>query len=109
MQLLMQFYQTPYYIQAALADDGFTTMADIAMRWPSPAKAREDSAKDYKFEDGTAGYTKTTSLRTAIRVQQLVEAASLKKESAMKQVVEDKTWDAQATLPQGQRTAMEAQ
>jgi hypothetical protein len=105
----MQFYQIPYYIQAALADEGFLTMADIAMRWPSPSKVREEAPKDYKFEDGSAGYTKASSLRTAIRLQQLVEAATLKKDNAMKQVVEDKTWDAQATLPQGQRTAMEAQ
>ena len=107
VRMLMTFYQIPYYIQAGLAADGFVTMADIAMRWPSREKIASDAADDYKFKDNEAGYTKTSSLRTSIRIAQLVQAATAKAENQTKQITEDKSWDAQATLPSGQRTAME--
>ena len=104
---LMIFYEIPWRIQSELAGDGFTTMADMSLRWPDQQSARGDSPKDYKFEEGSNNYSKIESTKTAIRVQQLHKAAGLRAQEADDMIQSTDTWEAQASLPTGQRAAME--
>ena len=105
---LMIFYEIPWRIQSELANEGFVTMADIALRWTDEAAVRAESPVDYKFEDGTNGYAKIEATKTAIRVQQLYRAAGNRSQEADDMIQSTDTWEAQATLPTGQRSTMEA-
>eukprot|EP00971_Amphidinium_carterae_P176697 3503486-Amphidinium_carterae.1 len=66
----------PYHCQAAFAQGGFRTIADLADRWPSKAEARQSSPKDLGFQDGQNGHTATSSLLASIRMGQAVDQAA---------------------------------
>eukprot|EP00971_Amphidinium_carterae_P253751 5037472-Amphidinium_carterae.1 len=65
----------PYHCQAAFAQGGLKTVADLADRWPSKADARDSAAKDLGFRDGENGHTALTSLLISVRIGQAVEQA----------------------------------
>ena len=61
-----------------MAEDGYVTMEDLACRWVSAEKAREEGPKDLKFRDGENGFDKSTSDFSAMRLYQAVlQARSL--------------------------------
>ena len=76
VQVLFVSKQIPWVIQAQMAKDGYTTMEDLACRWTSPEKAREDCAKDLKFKDGENGFDAPTSNFSAMRLYQAVLQAN---------------------------------
>ena len=76
VQVLFVSKQIPWFIQAQMAKDGYTTMEDLACRWTSPEKAREDCAKDLKFKDGENGFDAPTSNFSAMRLYQAVLQAN---------------------------------
>ena len=59
VQVLFVSKQIPWIIQAQMAEDGYVTMEDLACRWVSAEKAREDGPKDLKFRDGENGFDKS--------------------------------------------------
>ena len=93
---------------AGLADDGYVSMSDLADRWVTKAEARANSATDYGFTDGANAYDAKSSLRTAIRLAQSVEAATVSRTNSVKQQMTEDTPDAKACLLPGQRATMEA-
>ena len=46
VQVLFVSKQIPWIIQAKMAEDGYVTMEDLACRWVSAEKAREEGPKD---------------------------------------------------------------
>ena len=78
VQVLFVSKQIPWIIQAQMAEDGYVTMEDLACRWVSAEKAREDGPKDLKFRDGENGFDKSNSDFSAMRLYQaVVQARSL--------------------------------
>ena len=78
VQVLFVSKQIPWIIQAQMAEDGYVTMEDLACRWVSAEKAREEGPKDLKFRDGENGFDKSTSDFSAMRLYQaVVQARSL--------------------------------
>ena len=45
-----------------MAEDGYVTMEDLACRWISAEKAREEGPKDLKFRDGENGFDKSKAV-----------------------------------------------
>jgi hypothetical protein len=74
---LMDLKGLPYFVQAALADSGYTTLEDLADRWDTPQDARTKGPKALGFEDGNNNYTKETEEFTAMKLYQVVKAAKL--------------------------------
>jgi hypothetical protein len=99
--------QVPYYIQAELAKDGYTSMADLADRWTNKEKVRELAPADYDFKSDSDGFDGKTSLRSAIRLAQAVEHAQSTCFGIQQQLALGSTSDASVTLLQGQRTTLE--
>ena len=64
VQVLFVSKQIPWIIQAQMAEDGYVTMEDLACRWVSAEKAREDGPKDLKFRDGENGFDKLVAFFT---------------------------------------------
>ena len=61
-----------------MAEDGYVTMEDLACRWVSAEKAREEGPKDLQFRDGENGFDKSNSDFSAMRLYQaVVQARSL--------------------------------
>ena len=78
VQVLFVSKQIPWIIQAQMAEDGYVTMEDLACRWVSAQKAREEGPKDLKFKDGENGFDKAISDFFAMRLYQAVlQARSL--------------------------------
>ena len=78
VQVLFVSKQIPWIIQAQMAEDGYVTMEDLACRWVSAEKAREEGPKDLKFRDGENGFDKSNSDFSAMRLYQaVVQARSL--------------------------------
>ena len=78
VQVLFVSKQIPWIIQAQMAEDGYVTMEDLACRWVSAEKAREEGPKDLKFRDGENGFDKAISDFSAMRLYQAVlQARSL--------------------------------
>ena len=78
VQVLFVSKQIPWVIQAQMAEDGYVTMEDLACRWVSAEKAREEGPKDLKFRDGENGFDKAISDFSAMRLYQAVlQARSL--------------------------------
>ena len=78
VQVLFVSKQIPWIIQAQMAEDGYVTMEDLACRWISAEKAREEGPKDLKFRDGENGFDKSNSDFSAMRLYQaVVQARSL--------------------------------
>ena len=68
VQVLFVSKQIPWIIQAQMAEDGYVTMEDLACRWVSAEKAREEGPKDLKFRDGENGFDKSNSDFSAMPV-----------------------------------------
>ena len=98
----------PYFIQAAIANDGYTTLRDLADRWTTKESCRTDSAKDYGFRDGENGYIAASTLRASIRLAQAVGQAKNTCENLDKHLGLDKSSDASIVLVAGQRSQLEA-
>ncbi|CAE7700384.1 CML13 [Symbiodinium sp. KB8] len=62
--------QIPYSVQAALAQEGYVTLEDIADRWDDPAAARTNRPRTLGFESGTNGFTEQSSAFTGMRLFQ---------------------------------------
>ena len=78
VQVLFVSKQIPWIIQAKMAEDGYVTMEDLACRWVSAEKAREEGPKDLQFRDGENGFDKSNSDFSAMRLYQaVVQARSL--------------------------------
>ena len=78
VQVLFVSKQIPWIIQAQMAEDGYVTMEDLACRWVSAEKGREEGPKDLKFRDGENGFDKAISDFSATRLYQAVlQARSL--------------------------------
>ena len=77
VQVLFVSKQIPWIIQAQMAEDGYVTMEDLACRWVSAEKSREDGPKDLKFRDGENGFDKSTSDFSAMRLYQAVLQARM--------------------------------
>lgn len=105
-RVVMNSFNVPYYVQAQMADEGYRTISDLACRWDSPKDAKAEAPEDYKFQDGTAGYTKSTSLRTAIRLMQAVEEAAQRKKDSR---ADPSTPDAKVLISPGLRPQMVAE
>ena len=69
-------YGVPYFIQKAMADDGYTTLQDLADRWDTPEKAREQAPEALQFKDTQNHYSKSESDFVAMRMMQAVRRAS---------------------------------
>ena len=67
--------QIPYSVQAALAQEGYVTLEDIADRWDDPAAARTNGPRALGFESGANGFTDQSSAFTAMRLFQAIKAA----------------------------------
>ena len=98
----------PYFIQAAIATDGYTTLRDLADRWVTKESCRTDSARDYGFRDGDNGYNTASSLRASIRLAQAAGQAKVTCENLDKHLGLDKGSDASVTLVAGQRSQLES-
>ena len=72
VQVLFVSKQIPWIIQAKMAEDGYVTMEDLACRWVSAEKAREEGPKDLQFRDGENGFDKSNSDFSAMRLYQAV-------------------------------------
>ena len=107
--ILLNAHRVPYSVQAAMAKEGYTTIADIADRWLTKAACRSDSPKDYNFNAGENGFDEKTSLRTAIRLSQAVEAAQGRTLQVNKQMASDTVPDSQVHIVPGQRAQLELQ
>ncbi|CAE7439728.1 MKK3, partial [Symbiodinium microadriaticum] len=60
---------------AALAQEGYVTLEDIADRWDDPAAARTHGPRTLGFESGANGFTEQSSAFTAMRLFQAIKAA----------------------------------
>ena len=75
VQVLFVSKQIPWIIQSQMAEDGYVTMEDLACRWVSAEKAREEGPKD---SNGENGFDKSNSDFSAMRLYQaVVQARSL--------------------------------
>jgi len=75
VKVLLISYKVPWFIQGALAADGYTSMDDLADRWTSKEHCREHAATDYAFADSQNGFDARTSLRASIKLAQATEDA----------------------------------
>ena len=97
---VLNSFNVPYYVQYQLGAEGYKSVSDLACRWASPGDVRTEAPDDYKFKDGTEAFTKSTSLRTAIRLMQAVEEAIQRKKDARSDPL---TPDAKVTINPGLR------
>jgi hypothetical protein len=84
LQLCLNMYSVPYSVQANLAKEHYTTVADLACRWDTPEKARELGPKELGFEEDSNGFTKSTSRHTAMRLFQAVNDAKVRYDKNIK-------------------------
>eukprot|EP00435_Cladocopium_sp_Y103_P021864 s134_g5.t1 len=49
VQTIFQAKEIPYFVMAQMAQDGYTSVEDLADRWPTITEARQDSARDLTF------------------------------------------------------------
>ena len=69
-------HSVPWFVIAAMAKEGYRTLADLADRYQDVATTRTQAPKEYRFEDGQNGFTEGTSTLAAIRLWHAVSAAS---------------------------------
>ena len=73
--LVYNTFKVPYYIIWKMAEDGFTSLGDLADRWVSEAKCRETSPSQLLFDDANEGWTEVIVTRTSMRLGQAVRKA----------------------------------
>jgi hypothetical protein len=65
----------PYFLQAQLAKGDYCSVEDLADRWDTPEKARQESPKELKYEAGDNNYDDASSKLAAMRLYQAVKMA----------------------------------
>ena len=73
--LVYNTFKVPYYIVSKMAEDGFTSLGDLADRWVTEAKCREQSPSQLGFESETEGWKEVIITRTCMRLGQAVRKA----------------------------------
>jgi hypothetical protein len=53
---ILDLKMVPYFIQAQLARGDYCSVEDLADRWDTPEKARQESPKELKYEPGDNSY-----------------------------------------------------
>ena len=53
---ILDLKMVPYFIQAALAKEGYVTVEDLADRWNTPEDARQKAPKELNLEPGSNHY-----------------------------------------------------
>eukprot|EP00971_Amphidinium_carterae_P332102 6466085-Amphidinium_carterae.1 len=97
----------PFHVQAAFARSGFSTIADLADRWPSKSDARKSGPDDLGFKDGSNGHTAATSLVTAVRLGQAIETAQERVKQRQQLVSSTEDTNAKYILTSAVRSSME--
>ena len=69
---IMNTFGIPYSVQAKMANDGYTTVGDLADRWDTPEKAREKASAALGFND----FAEQQKDHTSMRVMQAVRRAA---------------------------------
>ena len=69
-------YAIPYSLQVQMAQQGYTTLQDLADRWDTPEKAREKSPKALKFDHANnAAFSEEEEDHLAMRMLQATRRA----------------------------------
>eukprot|EP00971_Amphidinium_carterae_P286142 5681609-Amphidinium_carterae.1 len=78
VQATLRNYRVPYVVWGMLAQDGYTTLLDVADHWVSKAECRDKAGSDYGIKDGANGFDSKTAQRAIIRLAQATEEARLR-------------------------------
>eukprot|EP00971_Amphidinium_carterae_P082195 1625655-Amphidinium_carterae.1 len=78
VQATLRNYRVPYVIWGLLANDGYTTLLDVADRWTSKQECRDKAGSDYEIVNGKHGFDQKTAQRAIIRLAQATEEARLR-------------------------------
>ena len=73
--LVYNTFKVPYYVIAKMAEDGFTSLGDLADRWVTEAKCRELSPAQLLFDNEQEGWKEVIVTRTSMRLGQAVRKA----------------------------------
>jgi hypothetical protein len=108
LKLIYNSHKVPYFIQQAIAADGYISIPDLADRWSTLAEARTQAPADYAFDNGNNHHDVKTSLRSAIRLCQAIESAQEQKKRRITAASSADKPDGTATILPGQRAQLEA-
>eukprot|EP00971_Amphidinium_carterae_P128169 2538851-Amphidinium_carterae.1 len=97
----------PYHVQAAFAQSGFSTVADLADRWANKSEARSQGPADLGFKAGSNNHTAASSLVTAVRLGQAIEAAQERVKHRQQLVSSSEDTNAKYILTSAVRSSME--
>ena len=73
--LILDSFAVPYSVQAALADDGYVRLSDLADRYADSKEVRKDAPAELGFEPNKNNFSEKTSKFVAMRLAQAMERA----------------------------------
>jgi hypothetical protein len=73
--LILDSFSVPYSVQAALSDDGYVRISDLADRYSDSKEVRQNAPAELGFEPNKNNFTDKTSKFVAMRLAQAMERA----------------------------------
>ena len=75
--LILDSFAVPYSVQAALADDGYVRISDLADRYSDSKEVRAAAPRELGFKDGDNNFDSKTFKFVAMRLAQAVDQGCL--------------------------------
>ena len=65
---MLDSFSVPYSVQAAMAEDGYVRLSDLADRYSDSKEVRTDAPRERGFKDGENNFDGKTSKFVAMRL-----------------------------------------